>query len=320
MKVRGSVVVITGASGGIGCATALLLARKGARLVLAARRQDALDEVARECEARGAVVVVLPTDVTDPAQVEDLARQAVGRFGRLDAWVNNAAVASYAPFLEIPLDDLRRVMDVNVMGYVHGARAALPVFGAQGEGTLVNVSSIVSGATMPYAHSYAMSKAAVRALSTSLRQELFLAHARGIHVCTVLPASIDTPFYRSAANATGGALRPIPPVYPAEQVARTIVSVLRRPRREVFAGRVGRTIMLGSALAPRVTERAMAIMVDRVQVSNRETPHTRGTLDSPGDDTGAVSGGYHGRARQAARRGALAAGLVTAIAVRGRRG
>lgn len=313
MRVRGSVVVITGASSGIGRATALLLARKGASLVLAARREDALTDVARLCEAEGATVVVLPTDVTDAEGVEDLARQAVGRFGRLDAWVNNVAVASYAPFLQIPLDDVQRVMDVNVMGYVHGARAALPVFREQGHGILVNVSSIVSGATMPYAHTYAMSKAAVRALSTSLRQELFLDRARDVHVCTVLPASIDTPFYRNAANATGGRLRPIPPVYPAETVAKTILAVLRRPRREVYAGRVGRTIMAGSALAPRVTERVMALMVDRVQVSRHETPATRGALHSPGDGPRAVSGGFHGRARQNLRRAAFVGAAALAV-------
>ncbi len=313
MRVRGSVVVITGASSGIGRATALLLARKGASLVLAARREDALAEVARLCEAAGAEVAALPTDVTDADQVEDLARQAVGRFGRLDAWVNNVAVASYAPFLRIPLEDVRRVMDVNVMGYVHGARAALAVFREQGHGTLVNVSSIVAGATMPYAHTYAMSKAAVRALSTSLRQELFLDRARDVHVCTVLPASIDTPFYRNAANDTGGRLRPIPPVYPAERVAAAILSVLRRPRREVYAGRVGRVIMAGSALAPRVTERTMALMVDKVQVAGHPAPPTRGALHSPGDGPRAVSGGYHGRARQNLRRAALVGAAVLAL-------
>lgn len=126
MRVRDSVVVITGSSSGIGRATALACASAGAAVVHAARRPEALQEAARQCEAAGGEALAVPTDVTDADAVQALARRVVERFGRIDAWVNCAAVTAFAPFQEIPLEDFRRIIDVNVMGYVRGARAALP--------------------------------------------------------------------------------------------------------------------------------------------------------------------------------------------------
>ena len=166
---------------------------------------------------------------------------------------------------------------------------------------------------MPYGPTYTMAKAAVRGLGGSLRQGSCASSGARGECRTVLPGLIDTPFFRNAANATGGRLRPIPPVYPAETVAKTILAVLRRPRREVYAGHVGRTIMAGSTLAPRVTERVMALVVDRVQVSRHETPATRGALHSPGDGPRAVGGGFHGRARQKLRRAAFVGAAALAV-------
>jgi NAD(P)-dependent dehydrogenase (short-subunit alcohol dehydrogenase family) len=130
-------------------------------VVLAARRADALAEVAKECEAAGGEALAVPTDVADADAVQALARRAVERFGRIDAWVNAAAVTAFAPFLEIPLEDFRRILDVDVMGYVHGARAALPYLRDQGRGVLINVSSIVAVVPQPYTYAYSMAKAAV---------------------------------------------------------------------------------------------------------------------------------------------------------------
>ena len=152
MTLSDTVVVITGASSGIGRATALAFAAKGATVVLAARRLAALEEVARECEGRGGEALVVPTDVAESNSVQQLATRAVEDFGRIDVWVNCAAVTAFAPFQEIPLEDFKRVLDVNIMGYVHGARAALPQLRDQGKGTLINVSSIVSSVPQPYTH------------------------------------------------------------------------------------------------------------------------------------------------------------------------
>lgn len=318
MRVKNSVVVITGASSGIGRAAALRFAAKGAAVVLAARREQPLQDLARECEGKGVEALVVPTDVTDPTAVEELARRAAERFGRIDVWVNNAAVTFFAPFLEVPLEDFRRVLDVNVMGYVHGARAALPYMRQQGSGVLVNVSSIVGVVAQPYTSAYSMSKAAIRVLSTSLRSELWLDGCRGVRVCTVLPATIDTPFFRHTGNYTGREAVPMPPVYSPQRVARTIVNLARVPRREVLVGPMGRSMALQYKTTPGLVERNMAMQVDKTHLSReRPAPNTSGNLYEPSTDPRdmAVQGGWGGRRRTAQRRlllAGLAGGAATA--------
>jgi NAD(P)-dependent dehydrogenase (short-subunit alcohol dehydrogenase family) len=321
MRVRGSVVVVTGASSGIGRATAEAFARKGCAVVLAARREEALEEVADRCERhRGAQALVVPTDVTDLPAVQDFAGRAVERFGRIDAWVNDAAVTVFAPFQEVPMEDFRRVLDVNVMGYVHGARAALDVMREQGWGTLVNVSSVVGALPQPYTHAYGMSKAAIRALGTSLRQELWLEGERHIRVCTVLPATVDTPLFDHAANYTGRRPVAMPPVYSPERVARAVVGLVRAPRREAVVGPMGREMLMEARTMPGAAEKLMALQVDRTHLSRREPgPATHGNLHVPAPGEGSVHGGWHGRRRTAVRRLATAALLTGTVMGVGRR-
>ncbi|GAA3006205.1 MULTISPECIES: SDR family oxidoreductase [Streptosporangium] len=313
MKVKDKVVVVTGASSGIGRATALAFAAEGASVVLAARREGVLKEVAEECEATGGRALVVPTDVTDEQAVRELARLAAERFGRIDVWVNCAAVTVFGPFSDVPLEDFRRVMDVNVMGYVHGARAALPYLRAQGAGVLVNVASIVGVVAQPYTHAYTMSKFAVRALGASLRQELALEGAKKIDVCTVMPATIDTPLFEHAANYTGRKPVAMPPVYTPQRVAKAIVKVVRSPRREVVVGPAGRAMVRQAKKAPGRTERAMATQVDRTHLSRRKrAADTHGNLHEPIPGPGAVTGGWHGGRKTAVRRIAVAATLAGA--------
>ncbi|WBB66603.1 SDR family oxidoreductase [Micromonospora sp. WMMD812] len=316
-------VVITGASSGIGTATAYALARRGAALVLAARSESALTRVAQRCRELGGRALVVPTDVTDAASVERLADRAAAEFGRIDGWVNNAAVGAVGLFDEIPVAEFRRVLEVNLLGTLHGIRAALPHLGAAGGGVVVNNASVLAEVAMPYQSPYNATKHGIRGLADTVRQELRVTGRGNISICTVLPATIDTPFFRHAANHTGRELLPPPPVYPPETVAATIVRLLRRPRREAYAGGAARLIGLQWRLAPTLAERVLGWYVHRTQFGPGTRPDSSGNVFRP-DAEGRREGGWHGRRRQLVRMtaafGLAAAGTaVGTMAARTRR-
>ncbi len=312
------VVVITGASSGIGRATALELAREGARLVLAARRTSALELLARECEGLGAQALVVPTDVTDADAVARLARAAIEHFGWIDTWVNNAGVHATGDFENMPEEVFRRVMETNFEGVVNGARAVLPHFRTRRRGVLVNVSSLYGAVTGPYLTAYCASKHAVRGFSASLRQEL----ARtGVRVSTVLPAVVDTPIWEHAANYSGWGIRPVLPIYRPERIARRVVAAIRSPGRELYAGSAAPVYAAFRALLPRAFEPLMRATNERLQFRRRPAFDTPGNLFAPMEQGTEVSGGYRPRSwnwlpRVVAAIGLLGAGAAVALRAR----
>jgi short-subunit dehydrogenase len=289
-RLQNAVAVITGASSGIGRATALAFADRGSSVVLAARRASALDDVARQCQSRGGQAIAVCTDVTDPVAVEELALQAVKSFGRINVWVNNAAVSLFARFDEAPVEAYRQVIETNLFGTVHGARAALRRFREQRSGVLINVASVAAYVGQPYTSAYVASKFAMRGLAECLRQEL--RDTPDIHVCTVLPPSVDTPLFQQAANFTGRVIKPMSPVHDAESVAATIVRLAKHPQPEVFIDSVSRLVPLLRALAPKAVERITARKVEQDHFQDAGAPPSPGNLFEPIPDCASVSGGW----------------------------
>jgi NAD(P)-dependent dehydrogenase (short-subunit alcohol dehydrogenase family) len=279
---RDRVVVVTGASSGLGRAVARELAGRGCAVVLAARGRDALEAVARECEDLGARTLVVPTDVTRHEDVGVLAATAVEAFGRIDVWINNAGVTYYA-FLEDGVLELHeRVIQTNLLGAVYGARAVVPVFRRQHEGVLINVGSVLSEVGQAFVPSYVISKFGVHGLTEALRVEL--ADEPDIHACTIFPFAIDTPHFQSAANAIGKMPRALPPMQSPEKVARAMVRLIERPRRTAFVPKAIRIGLLLHQLMPRSIERLLLDTLRKWHVSEqRELPST-GNLFAPGND------------------------------------
>jgi short-subunit dehydrogenase len=284
------VVVITGASSGIGRATAHAFARRGAAVVLAARRADMLHEAERECAALGGTAVAVPTDMTQEEQVLELGRRALERFGRIDVWFNNAGVGIFGRFEDLPTDAWKRVIETNVFGYVHGAKVAMRQFREQGHGILIQNASIVGRTAKPDSTAYATSKFAVRGFSEALRMEVL--DQPGIHVCTVLPSVIDTPFFEHAANFSHHKVRAMPPVYTAEKVAETVVGLVERPRAEVVVGGAGKVATALKPLLPWLGTRLAGRALNYGFLADEPKPETPGALFAPMRDGMGVSGGW----------------------------
>jgi NAD(P)-dependent dehydrogenase (short-subunit alcohol dehydrogenase family) len=276
---RGKVVVVTGASSGVGRATAIEFAKRGSRVVLAARRSEDLQQTAQLCSQAGGEALVVVTDVTKEEDVRRLVEAALARWQRIDVWVNNAGVTLFAALAEASFADHRRVIETNVFGAMHCARAVVPIFKAQQRGVLINVGSVLSKIGQPFVPSYAISKFAIRGLSESLRAEL--ADEPDVHVCSIFPFTIDTPHFQSGANRVGKHARALPPVQSPEKVARAIVSLAARPRRELHVPHIAVLGVAAHALFPDTTERLLLHALRRWHFDQHAQPPTQGNLYQP---------------------------------------
>ncbi|ATE54651.1 SDR family oxidoreductase [Actinosynnema pretiosum] len=289
------VVVVVGASSGIGRVTALRFAAAGARVVCAARNTRALDGLVEEVRGAGGRAVAVTADIADEAAVRAVADVAVERFGRVDTWVNAAGIGVYGRVEDTPAGEFDRVMRVNYLGHVHGAKAALPALRRAGGGVLIGVASVLGLRSAPLQAPYAASKAAVRAFYDALRVEL--AHdGESIAVTAVLPAAINSPFFEHCRSRVGSLPKPPPPVYAPELVAEAVLRAAERPRREVPVGDAALAFYLGQRLFPALTDALMSVRaVGRSGMRSELPDNGVDNVDSPVDEDGRVHGSYPGR-------------------------
>ena len=253
---REQAIVLTGASSGIGRATALALGARGASVTLAARNEPALLEVASEIERSGGRAHVVVTDVAIAAEVDNLAGRAVSAFGRIDGWINNAGIGCYGLAEDTTASDVERVLQVDLLGQIHGMLAALAIMKNQGSGTIVNVASVLAERAIPYLSAYAAAKHGLKGYTDTLRLEL--AHRSiPVTITLVLPSAVDTPIFASARSRLGVQPLPIPPVYEPSVVAEAILFALEHPRREIVVGGGGKALLLANRISPALVDRFM---------------------------------------------------------------
>ncbi|SNR30711.1 SDR family NAD(P)-dependent oxidoreductase [Blastococcus mobilis] len=270
-------VLITGASSGIGRATAQQLAGRGSRLVLVARGREPLAEAAAEALAAGAqAVLVRPADVTDEDAIQAAVDDAVAEFGRLDVVVHAAQVMAYGRIEDVPREVYEQVVDVAVHGTATVARVVLPVFRKQGAGHLVVVNSLLGSIAAPLMGSYVTAKWGQLGLVRVLQQET--RDEPGISVSAVQPGGVDTPIYFQGATWAGSTGRPPPPVYSPQRVARAVLSTLDRPRRIVQAGLFNSLFTAGFRLVPGVFDTLVGPLLQRMAMANDDVPPTEGNV------------------------------------------
>jgi short-subunit dehydrogenase len=294
-KLSEQVMVITGASSGIGRATAKMAAQSGARVVLTARSAPELANVVAEIREAGGSASFREADITRADQVEAVADHAEREYGRIDTWVNNAGVSAYGPIERLGLEDMRRVMDVTFWGVVNGTRTALPRLRKAGGGALINIGSEVSTAAIPLQGPYVAAKHAVAGFTDVLRLELEKARAP-ISVTLIRPGSIDTPFFRHAQSVTGREPAPPPPVYAPEMVAEVILHCSSHAERDVVVGGAARALISLANTAPRLADKLFEGTMFRAQQYGILQRDPEGSLYKP-SDSATVRGGYHGRRR-----------------------
>src|SRR3954465_11311523 len=294
---RNEVVVITGASAGVGRATVREFAKHGARIGLIARGTDGLEEARREVEAAGGRALVLPTDVADAAQVEAAAEQVESKLGPIDVWVNNAMASVFSPIREMTADEFKRVTEVTYLGYVYGSLAALKRMLPRDRGTIVHVGSALAYRSIPLQAAYCAAKHAVLGFHASLRTELL--HDRSnVHTVMVQMPALNTPQFGWVKSRLARKAQPVPPIFQPEVAARAIYYAAHHPeRREYYVGWPTVKAIVGNKIAPSFADHYLARTgYDSQQYDGRDDPDRPNNLWEPVPGDHGAHGDFDSRA------------------------
>ncbi|WP_374951071.1 SDR family oxidoreductase [Mucilaginibacter sp.] len=312
IKLQDKTIVITGASSGAGRAAAFEFAQHGTNLVLAARNKNALEEVAEECRDLGAQVLTVVTDVTDTKAMINLANEAQIWQNKIDVWVNNAGVLAAGDFDHTPMEIHEQVIQTNLLGYMNGAHAVLPIFKAQQAGIIINNISIGGFLPVPYGAGYTASKFGLRGFSEALKAEL--AVWPQIFVCDLFPAFLDTPGIQHAGNYTGKSLKPAPPVYDPKRVAEAMVKVANDPQSNTYVGSASLLLKFSHALFPELTTKITGMVMRKYFKIAKDIAPTSGNLFNTVDYGMSTNGGWGIPGKPKAHRKFIAAGLAAGLA------
>lgn len=287
------VMVLTGATSGIGLVTARMAAASGAKLVLAARNEDALGRLCDEINSAGGNAVPVPADVGSEGDVKKIAAEALNKFGNFDTWVNNAGVSIYGKLEDIPIDDMRQLFETNFWGVVYGSLVAARNLKING-GALINIGSTLSDRSIPLQGIYCASKHAVKGFTDSLRIELEAEDAP-ISVTLIKPAAIDTPYKEHARNYLNIEPENPPPVYAPDTVAEAILYCAENPVRDLFVGGAAKAHEVMGKYAPRTFDKIMeSTMLGQTRSGEPAKPHLQESLYESKDSSLKERGTYDG--------------------------
>lgn len=289
-SMSGQTVVITGASSGNGKAAALRFAQEGAHVVLAARREELLKDVAEECRKFGVKALAVPTDVTDFQQVKNLFQEALSLTGRVDVWVNNAGVLALGSFTETPPEMSEEILKINLLGCIYGAHVAIPHFIENERGVIITMNSLSAFIPTPYVAAYSASKMGLKGFTEALRFEM--SKYKDIHVCDIYATFLDTTGLDHAANLTGKKVAPPPPVLDPCKVADVMVRLVKHPKNSVTLGMNAHLGKLVHFMAPGILGRGLAIATELLLKISPEERRTSGNIYHPVMEGKDIHGGW----------------------------
>ncbi|WP_299823171.1 SDR family oxidoreductase [uncultured Pontibacter sp.] len=307
------VIVITGASSGIGLATALAAAKKGAKVVLASRNGEALAKIEQQIKQEGGQAIYVVADVGRQEDIYKISDAAIGRFGGFDTWVNDAGVSIYGRLEEVSDEDSRRLFDTNFWGLVYGSLTAAQHLRTRNGGAIINIGSVLSDVAIPIQGMYSASKHAVKGFTDALRIELEEDKAP-ISVTLIKPAGINTPYTQHARNYMDEEPTLPPPVYQPEEVADAILYAATHPQRDLFVGGGGKMMSSTNKYAPKLMDWVGENMMSKQQKKDQPAQHHEGSLHHPGKD-GEIYGNYDGHVMRSAYTRAKINPVITGVAI-----